>query len=92
MNARIRVQTVDYHRNGVAGEGFFLVTFREGRATKVAVRFTNGDGADRFDNGRCAVLDPANPTAKWRGDYYQSAVDAAILEWEAESSLAAGIA
>lgn len=79
----IKVLKVDYHRNGVCGDGFHvaLLDFKEAGEKKrrmVAIRFPG--------ECRCAVLDTAllaKDTIEfmqnsWRGDHFVEAVDAAI--------------
>jgi hypothetical protein len=62
----VRVQRVTYHRNGVAGEGFFTVEFSTRK----------GDWRNRKLLGivtetLVAVVDRDNPQECWRGhDYY----------------------
>ena len=75
-NVRLR-----YHRNGVAGEGFFLVAFAIGRGKSrqdlLATVFE--------EPGCCAVIDPADLASRWRGDDFEPALRAAI-----EQQMAAG--
>jgi hypothetical protein len=66
----IKVRDVDYHRNGVGGEGFHLVQFDDDGRRMLASVFT-GDG-------RCAVVCPDLPHLRWRGDRYEPELRAAI--------------
>ncbi len=72
--------SADYHRNGVAGEGFYVVLFRDDDgSTKVAVQFCENDSDGNPQvNMRTAVLqvdklaagDIAFASNSWRGDHY----------------------
>jgi hypothetical protein len=77
-----KATAVDYHRNGVSGEGFYVVLFRSLPEIKqgVAIYFPS-------DHSRCAVLDVEQTAAgnvafargnSWRGDHYSDEVLAAI--------------
>lgn len=76
---------VDYHRNGVAGEGFHVATFdmREGNERHKMVGILFGE------SGQCAVLDIDMLSANniefaqgnsWRGDYFEPELRAAIKQ------------
>lgn len=70
----ITVDRVRYHRNGVGGEGFCLVQFRQRDGRRwVPMLATVFDG-----NGRCAIIDPADPDTCWRGDLYEQTMRDAI--------------
>ena len=82
---RINVVETAYHRNGISGEGFYVVRFkwRDGRNYRNMV-------ATIFEGrGRLAVLD-TDETAKgniafakgnsWRGDYFEPDLRAAICD------------
>ncbi len=69
----LKFHNVRYHRNGVAGEGFYCVrfTYRDGRK--------NHDmQAIVFDHpGQCAVT-TADPNERWRGDHFEDQIRAYI--------------
>jgi hypothetical protein len=71
--SEIRGFVATYHRNGVAGNGFFACAFkwRMGRELidMTAVVFT--------ERGNCAVLS-TNPDQRWRGDDFEPALREAI--------------
>lgn len=79
---RVRIEDIAYHRNGIVGEGFHVVLFRENRDRRVAIVF---DG-----RGRVAVLDRAlladgviaAGENSWRGDSYEAGLREAIRGWE----------
>jgi len=80
---RIKVQAVAYHRNGMCGEGFHVVTFKWCRRDMVGVVF---DG-----RGRVAVLDTAETSKgniamgagnSWRADDFELELRAAVRKYE----------
>lgn len=80
------VRSVNWHRNGIGGEGFFAILFRDEDvgADMVATLF---DGP-----GQCAVLrvpDLSDPEKgvrfginSWRGDHYETDLRKAAELWE----------
>ena len=85
----IDIRDTQYHRNGICGEGFHVVTFdwHDDGETKrmVAIRFSDNHGSGGVC---CAVLD-IDLLAKgdirfgsnsWRGDHFVDEVDQAINE------------
>lgn len=65
MSARpIRATSVVYHRNGIGGEGFFLVSFLDGDRPLLAVVFTDEHHPE--DVSRVAVFDPATSVGDGR--------------------------
>ena len=92
------VKALDWHRNGVGGQGFYVALIRDEDGTeKVAIRFPGPRGGDI----RCAVLDVAKlaDTSKadierigftmnsWRGDVFDETMAPAIeARLRAESS------
>lgn len=80
------VQSVAYHRNGVAGEGFHVVTFtmrdgREGRPMVATVFATPGQVAV-LDVGKLADGDVAFGSNSWRGDNFEPGLRQAIARWD----------
>jgi hypothetical protein len=81
----ITITALDYHRNGVSGEGFYVALFNwrdlDDKADRSMV-------AILFDEpGQCAVLDTAETAAgnvtfaqgnSWRGDRFEPELRAAI--------------
>lgn len=70
---RCRVTEIDFQRNGVSGESFYVC------------RFMSSESPERpligivFDDRKyVAVIDPENLTQHWRGDYYEDGLRAAI--------------
>ena len=92
----IVIKKIARHRNGVAGEGFHVVTFYDqelgDQYRMVAVLFGLDEDSRQKWNGRCAVLNidmldegiiefGAN---SWRGDQYESALREAIERYDEE--------
>jgi hypothetical protein len=75
-----RVLSSAYHRNGVAGNGFYVVLFRDDDgATKVAIQFPEQDAeGESLPSMNTAVLqvdllaagNVAFGENSWRGDHY----------------------
>lgn len=96
-NERLVIHVIAYHRNGVGGEPFYVITFRdiEEERDMVAVLFENDAPSrpGRFVNPRTAVFDRsmlgngeiAMGTNSWRGDVYDPALRDALrangAEW-----------
>lgn len=87
FTARITVEAVAHHRNGVAGAPFHVVLFRDAEGRKLAVVFG--------EIGHVAVLD-LDLTAggeirfgfnSFRGDLYEPALPAAIEVFEAAQTV-----
>lgn len=89
---KISVEQVAYHRNGMAGEGFHVVTFTFDRRPMVGIVFEYRKNA----NPRVAVFDRAELAKgviafggsdegcnSWRGDQFAPALAIAIKEYEA---------
>ena len=78
-----RVHSVAFHRNGVAGEGFYAVSF----STREMIPGTRQRWAliaAVFEaRGRVAVLSPGCVLECWRGDNFEPELRSAIAAWEA---------
>jgi hypothetical protein len=74
-----KILQVDYHRNGVSGEGFHVVQFVSDKKNMVGIVF----GQDSM----CAVLEVGNLNNKWRGDCFEGELRDAIDVFEEERQL-----
>lgn len=85
----IRISKIDYHRNGVSGEGFYAITFEDLERNDhllVATVFA--------ESGYVAVLDThllmQNVVEfgrnSFRGDYYEPELRQAIKKYESEQA------
>jgi hypothetical protein len=73
---------INYHRNGVGGEGFFAIHFTtkdddgtyETYEKLIAVIVPHEDEAkdECKCNGECYVVNPAHPELCYRGDHFES--------------------
>ena len=69
---------INYHRNGIGGEGFFAIhfTFKNDDEIKeqlIAVIVPHDDGIIHKSecNGRCYVVNPMRPELCYRGDHFE---------------------
>lgn len=89
------VEKVARHRNGVSGEAFYVVLFREGGRNFVGTIFEGSVPADEGDepkepcDPRVALLDRdllaqgviEMGENSWRGDQYEPLLRAAVRQW-----------
>lgn len=79
----IKVDGVEFHRNGIRGVGFHVIRFHTGRRPNrqdlVGIVFSNADDPDNPAalDGYVAVIDPAAPSEKFRGDNFERELRAA---------------
>lgn len=90
---RVTIKTVEYHRNGVWGQPFNVVTFTQKNGHKnqnmIAILFVDS-------GGNCAVFDTdllgqgniAFGKNSWRGDIYEKEMRKVVEEYWDEVSLA----
>ncbi len=82
--AKLKIEEIDYHRNGVAGEGFHVVKFREGRRKMLGVVFSAEMHIAVFDRDLLAQDCVTFGVNSWRGDDYDSRLREAIKAyWDA---------
>jgi hypothetical protein len=86
----ITVHDIAYHRNGVGGEGFYVVLFGDPEENPdgrmVAIHFPNDDkrlltavlDVDQLSAGNIAFAEGNS----WRGDHYHADIQAAIQVYE----------
>jgi hypothetical protein len=89
----MKLNKIDYHRNGVSGTGFFVLTFTEKRGNKncnmMAIAF---DPDIPGTKGCLAILDVDLLAAgviefgenSWRYEHYADFVRGEITKWETE--------
>jgi hypothetical protein len=83
-----KVNKVAYHRNGICGNGFYVVLFESDKKNMMGILFE--------EMGDCAVLD-VDMTAQgnvefangnsWRGDRFEPELREAIADYEKEREL-----
>lgn len=78
----MKIKQVEYHRNGICGNGFHVVTFTDKKRPMVGIVFD--------EKGSCAVFDTDMlgkgiiefGVNSWRGDTYEDALrDAITKHW-----------
>lgn len=67
--AAYKPTSVEFHRNGVAGDPFTVIRLAGNNETLAAIAFDDGIGV-----GGIAVISPTDPEAKWRGDRFAPAL------------------
>lgn len=79
----LKIDRVRYHRNGVCGEGFYVIAFRERQGRKfvpyIGVLFGNPIEEPGKFIAECAVINPADITDTRRGDHYEPSLRAAAI-------------
>ena len=86
--AEIKVKSVEFHRNGVAGESFYAIRFRDKETLQdmFAVVFGFPGCVAVFDFNKLSDGDighgQGNHSNTWRGEYYETALRVAASEFE----------
>jgi hypothetical protein len=85
--AKIKVRGIAYHRNGITGAGFHVVTFTTGSGTKrqnmLGIAFEEADHVAVLDTDLLAENVIAFAENSWRGaDHFGPALREAIIRWE----------
>tara|TARA_R110000765_G_C18594480_1_gene568234 strand:- start:37 stop:390 length:354 start_codon:yes stop_codon:yes gene_type:complete len=88
MSKIIKINNIQYHRNGVCGEPFHVINFNEGRCNMTAVVFAeyNGEKYISYNNPRVSVFNTRLLGKRninfgensFRGDRYSNALINAI--------------
>lgn len=81
-----KVLDISYHRNGMSGDGFHVVAFKNGGEKMIATVFE--------ENGKCAILSVdllnrdiiKSGVNSWRCEYFEDDLRKAIEEWEEKRS------
>lgn len=79
----IDIKKVAYHRNGVSGAPFHVITFVDDGKTMVGIVFDEPSHVAVFDQrllGRGTIAFGEN---SWRGDRYEQALRRAIIQYNA---------
>ena len=84
---KVKILEVAYHRNGVGGEGFYVVRFEERTAGEMVGIIFAGEG-------QCAVLSVPKLTEgviaflknSWRGDVFEPHLRRAITQYNGEEA------
>ena len=71
----ITTGTISHHRNGVMGEPFYTVQFKDRETKEYLIAIVTGV------KGGCHVINPEDPAVNYRGDNYEKDVRNAIVAW-----------
>lgn len=74
----LKIESIEYHRNGVSGEGFYVVLFNDLEAKRKMIATIFSSTFEKNGECRCAVYDLAMLAEgniafgenSWRGDQY----------------------
>jgi hypothetical protein len=75
---KITIQQIEHHRNGVAGEPFDVVKFKEGRRKMLGIVFDDERYVAVFDRDLLAQDVITFGVNSWRGDDYEPQLRKAI--------------
>lgn len=64
---KLKFKRATYHRNGVSGEGFYVVEF----LSKQERSWSDMRGIVFDTKGHCAVIDHKSPSDRFRGDHFE---------------------
>jgi hypothetical protein len=83
----MKILQVKYHRNGVAGDSYTSVLFKEGKGTFLAIDFKH-DAPDEEANGKLAIIEISqlsnNNVISWRYEDFEAEIRAVISKDEDE--------
>jgi hypothetical protein len=79
---RIYEGKIQYHRNGVGGEPFYVVKFYDDEAFRDLIAVIPSSMREDDSDYECYVIDPSDPfNSKWRGDVlYYGLVEAGLWD------------
>lgn len=75
---RCRVVEIDYQRNGICGEGFFVLRFQCSDAPERPLLGIITAYEDDLV-GFYGVIDPNDLRSHWRGDHFEAGLRAAVV-------------
>lgn len=79
---KVKVEDVAYHRNGICGEGFHVVTFRDGKDPMIAVVFETPGQVAVLNREQVGAGIITFGVASFRGDVYEADMRKAIEKYE----------
>ena len=71
---KIITGTIVHHRNGIAGEPFYTVNFKDRETRQFLIAVVTGT------KGGCHVINPEDTAECFRGDNYEKQIRDAIVE------------
>lgn len=75
-----KIESIQYHRNGVSGNGFYVVTFKDDDRKMVAIIFDEPGNIAVFDRQLIGEGNIQFGENSFRGDHYESWLRDAIKE------------
>lgn len=75
ISVELKIGEIYFHRNGVGGEPFHVVTFRHDNRDLIATLTDT--------KGGCHVIDPKDPEFMWRGDNFEKSLRHWTIDWYA---------
>jgi hypothetical protein len=87
---KLKTIAIAHHRNGVAGQPFDVILFKEigqGGSRKVGIVFDEPNYCAVLDIGLLAAGDIAFASNSWRGDDYEPHLRKAIKQQDAKGAL-----
>jgi hypothetical protein len=82
---KLVIERVTHHRNGVSGNGFYVLLFREGKTLMMGVVFEEAGSVAVFDRSLFPAIDFT--VNSWRGDYYEDDLRSAIADYKRATEL-----
>lgn len=77
-----KILDVAHHRNGVSGNPFYVITFRDGRQKMIGIVFEEHGNVAVFDSKLLATDVIAFGVNSWRGDDYETFLRAAAKQYD----------
>lgn len=77
-----KILNVAHHRNGISGNPFHVVTFRDGRQKMIGIVFEEPGSIAVFDSDLLAQDVIAFGENSWRGDDYETFLRAAAKQYD----------
>jgi hypothetical protein len=83
---KLKILAIDYHRNGVGGNGFYAVLFKEGRGKtadhKIATVFPDKGNISVLSVDLLAQKELGDGKNRWRAEDYEPEIRDAIRQWQ----------
>lgn len=77
-----KILNVAHHRNGVSGNPFYVISFRDGRQKMIGIVFEGRGNVAVFDSDLLAQDVIAFSENSWRGDDYETFLRAAAKQYD----------
>jgi len=76
-----KVIDIQYHRNGIMGEGFHVILFKSGKQNMMGVVFEDNNYCAVFDTDMLKDSNIKFGSNSWRGDNYEPELRNAIKKY-----------